>query len=188
MDKQPADDHRFACTRRCAVSALIALSLGLSVWVSFMVWNTSHPVPFDHTTTKTDDDTSVLRVQMVVKGEGIGSIAKCPRAIVFVDYPFSVPAQRNGEHFLRGVLSLRRYEPGLAADFFWVECDSGDEAWWKEWIDSFHDQRIESEATAGNGFLIWLEHGRVVQFETGDEMSGPSRVRKRTLEVWGKGA
>jgi hypothetical protein len=126
-----------------------------------------------------------LRVRFITKPENLGVIAQSARAIVFVDYPVSVPARLNCERHLGGIALLQKQHAALNLDFYIVD-HVGDD-WTVDWIAGLNDPRLEEEATAGNGLILWLEHGKVLRMLAGHEIERtPRRIETLTLEVWAR--
>jgi hypothetical protein len=124
-----------------------------------------------------------FRVRLVKDKSDASAIYKAPRAIVFVDAPYSVYAAKNGQQFLSGMFYLTKSDPAVQPEVLWIEDDNAE--WCKEWIVSLGvDGLREVAVPVGNGAILWMEYGKVVRFQLGHEIRSASEIKKTTLEVW----
>lgn len=106
-----------------------------------------------------------------------------PRAIVFVDAPYSIYAANNGKKFVQGMSLVARRLPHLNVRAFWVSDDS--EPWCQEWIKSFGvDDLMRLALPVGDGAVLWIERGEVVHYWFGDEPGDANSVFNTTTKLW----
>jgi hypothetical protein len=124
-----------------------------------------------------------LNVRLVKDKTAAAAIAQARRAVVFVDAPYSVYALKNGQQFLRGMLYVSQKAPAVNAEVYWIENDAED--WCKGWITALGvDGLIEVAVPVGNGAILWMESGKVVRFQPGQEIQGAYEIKESTLQLW----
>lgn len=124
-----------------------------------------------------------LQVHLVNDRLAATAISKAGRAIVYVDAPYSVTAAKHGQQFLRGMLHLSRHSPNLQIAMYWIEDDSED--WCSEWVLALGEVGLNDVAIPiGNGAIIWMEHGKVVQFQVGSKIESAYEITEITRRLW----
>jgi hypothetical protein len=128
-----------------------------------------------------------LGVRPVDDAADLALVRRARRALVYVDSPMSAYGGVNGEVFLSGVATLRVRWPGLRVSIFWVGNDAED--WCKDWARSLNEPDLLGLALPlGYGATLWLERGKVVQFELGGSEPGMKDVEHKTARLWGPSA
>jgi hypothetical protein len=112
-------------------------------------------------------------------------IRLAPRALVYVDAPWSMDARRGRQLFIDATRQLSAEHSSLGIQFFLLDDENADD--FKEWVSSKEKGIGVLGTPVGCGGLVWLERGRVMTFnEWGGRLSTGNEIVKRTLEIWQK--
>jgi hypothetical protein len=112
----------------------------------------------------------------------VEAVQKAPRAVVLLTVKWSFYPYRVKQDFFPAVEYLRKHHQSADLQFFLLEEDAEP---CKQWFENMNSPLVDAQlGVMGAGSLLWLENGKVVDFQlSGGELTSADMIA-RTLKLW----
>jgi hypothetical protein len=139
-------------TRGLPLPAVLALTL--AVWVSSLWHHAPHIQP-----------TAVRSpgIRWGTAAELAPSIRRSPRSVVFVGCPMSTVSTLARKRFLDAATQMGSGGVLGGEEFFVIEDETAEDS--IAWAKTFRDDRLTQLGSLANGWVLWLENGRLREVE-----------------------